>query len=70
MAGVDIKKVQELIGHKSIQLTARYAHVSLEQQLAAVEKLCETSSALERPADTKTDTAANEGLEPLHPTVQ
>jgi len=39
MAGVDIRTVQELIGHKSIVMTIRYAHLSPGHQLASVEKL-------------------------------
>jgi site-specific recombinase XerD len=40
MAGVDLKTVQELMGHKSITMTARYAHLSPEHRAAALEKLC------------------------------
>ncbi len=39
MAGVDLKTAQELMGHKSIQMTCRYAHLAPKPQLAAVEKL-------------------------------
>jgi site-specific recombinase XerD len=28
MAGIDLKTVQELMGHKTIAMTARYAHLS------------------------------------------
>ncbi len=27
MAGVDLRTVQELMGHKTIQMTCRYAHL-------------------------------------------
>jgi hypothetical protein len=33
MAGVDLKTVQELMGHKTIAMTARYAHVAPTHQL-------------------------------------
>ncbi|HEX4381207.1 MAG TPA: site-specific integrase [Candidatus Acidoferrum sp.] len=39
MAGVDLRTVQELLGHKSILMTMRYAHLSPNHKLAAVEKL-------------------------------
>jgi integrase len=44
MAGVDLKTVQELMGHKSITMTARYAHLSPEHRAAALEKLCQPSA--------------------------
>lgn len=39
MAGVDLRTVQELLGHKSIQTTMRYAHLSKGHVHAAVERL-------------------------------
>jgi site-specific recombinase XerC len=39
MAGVDIRTVQELMGHKTIAATIRYAHLAPKRSLAAVEKL-------------------------------
>jgi site-specific recombinase XerD len=39
MAGVDLRSVQELMGHKTIQMTCRYAHLAPAHQLAAVRKL-------------------------------
>jgi site-specific recombinase XerD len=39
MAGVDIRSVQELMGHKSILMTMRYAHLSPAHQKANLEKL-------------------------------
>jgi site-specific recombinase XerD len=39
MAGVDLRTVQELAGHKNISMTCRYAHLAQGHQQAAVETL-------------------------------
>ncbi|HVG27634.1 MAG TPA: site-specific integrase [Acidobacteriaceae bacterium] len=39
MAGVDLRTVQELAGHKTIFMTVRYAHLAPEHNQAAIEKL-------------------------------
>ncbi len=39
MADVDIRTVAELMGHESIQMTMRYAHLAPEHKLVAVERL-------------------------------
>lgn len=44
MAGVDIRTVQELLGHKTLTMTLRYAHLSPAHNLAAVERLCNTQN--------------------------
>jgi site-specific recombinase XerD len=56
MAGVDLRTVQQLMGHKTIQMTCRYAHLAPEHQLAAVERLCETDDAQEMATDTRSST--------------
>jgi site-specific recombinase XerD len=60
MAGVDLRTVQELMGHKTIQMTVRYAHLAPKHQLAAVERLCDTGAAQNEPTDTKTSTSPSE----------
>lgn len=39
MAGVDLRTVAELLGHKKIQMTMRYAHLAPQHKLDAVNKL-------------------------------
>jgi site-specific recombinase XerD len=57
MVGVDIRTVQELMGHKTIGMTVRYAHLAPKHTLAAMERL---DAPTEQPTDTTTDT---KGLE-------
>lgn len=42
MAGVSIKEIQELAGHKTITMSARYAHLSPERSASASERLVST----------------------------
>jgi integrase len=39
MAGVDLKTVQELLGHKSFEMTLRYAHLSPDHKKTALDVL-------------------------------
>ena len=55
MAGVDLRTVQELMGHKTITMTLRYAHLSPAHQLDAVQRLNR------KPTDTATDTTPDGG---------
>ena len=57
MAGVDIRTVQELMGHKTISMTVRYAHLAPQHRLAAVERLDAPTAGS---SDTTTDTAPSE----------
>jgi integrase len=43
MAGVDLRTVQELMGHKTIAMTARYAHLAPEHLRSAVNKLAKSA---------------------------
>jgi integrase len=61
MAGVDLRTVQEAMGHKTIQVTVRYAHLAPKHQLAALERLCETDGALDGATATRTATNADSG---------
>lgn len=53
MAGVDIFAVQEILGHKSIEMTRRYSHLSPRHKRVAVDAL---ENALGNKMDTKMDT--------------
>jgi site-specific recombinase XerD len=55
MTGVDLRTVQELLGHKTIAMTVRYSHLAPKHTLAAVERL---DAPTEQSTDTTTDTAA------------
>ena len=50
MAGVDLRIVQELAGHKDIKMTVRYAHLAPAHKLAAVDRLAEYRKEQERAA--------------------
>ena len=50
MAGVDLRTVADLMGHATIQMTMRYAHLAPEHKLDAVERLLSVNT------DTNTDT--------------
>jgi site-specific recombinase XerD len=60
MAGVDLRTVQELMGHKTIAMTCRYAHLAPSHKLAAVERLSATAPRQKTVTDTGTDTDAME----------
>jgi site-specific recombinase XerD len=62
MAGVDIRTVQELLGHKTIAMTVRYSHLAPKHTLAAVERL-------DAPHDGPTDTTTDTGVS-AEPTTQ
>ena len=54
MAGVDLRAVQELLGHKTIAMTVRYAHLSPGHQLDAVQRLNQTPTGTTTGTDTAT----------------
>jgi site-specific recombinase XerD len=67
MAGVDIRTVQELLGHKTISMTVRYSHLAPKHTLAAVERLDGPTG---EPTDTTTDTSAIPPTAPEVPVLQ
>lgn len=62
MAGVDLRTVQELMGHKTIQMTVRYAHLAPQHRLAAVQRLCDTDAGQKASSDPRTDTGLKSPL--------
>lgn len=57
MAGVDLRTVQELMGHKSIEMTVRYSHLAPKHTLAAVERLTASEPANATGTTTSTGTS-------------
>jgi site-specific recombinase XerD len=55
MIGVDLRTVQELMGHKDISMTVRYSHLTPKHTLAAVELLAGGVSEVPTGTTTSTD---------------
>jgi integrase len=60
MNGVDLKTVQELLGHANLTMTLRYSHLAPAHQAKAVKIL---DTAYQTATDTKTDTVGNPSKE-------
>jgi integrase len=61
MDGVDIRTVQELMGHKTITITMKYSHLSPGHQMDAVQRLVKPQNAVQ--TDTTTDTEQKKHLD-------
>ena len=59
MAGVDLRTVAELLGHRTLQMVMRYSHLAPEHQASAVDRLVKS----ENQRDTKSDTEASSAKE-------
>ena len=72
MAGVGLRATQDALGHKSVAMTVRYAHLDPDFLLNVVEKLVPQPSAVTstEPTDTTTDTSAFSSVEPQPTHVQ
>lgn len=53
MAGVDLRTVAELMGHSSIQMTMRYAHLAPQHNRAAVDRLVSLSDSRQIPTKSR-----------------
>lgn len=51
MAGVDLRTIAELLGHRTLQMVMRYSHLAPEHQVSAVERLVKAG----RRRDTRSD---------------
>ena len=58
MAGVDIRTVQEIMGHKTLAMTMRYSHLSGEHLSRAIGRISE--GVIPEVTDTKTDKPEND----------
>jgi integrase len=56
MAGVDLRTVAELLGHRTLQMVMRYSHLAPAHQASAVDRLVSAG----KQKDTKWDTGASE----------
>lgn len=63
MKGVDIRTVAQLLGHRTLQMVMRYAHLSQSHELAAVERLCNTDQEDVKRSDTRSDTSGKVNLQ-------
>jgi hypothetical protein len=53
-AGVDLRTVQELMGHKTIAMTVRYSHLAPAHRREAVERLVRAASQTSKPTEADT----------------
>lgn len=60
MAGVDLRTVVELLGHKTLQMVMRYAHLATEHQASAVDRLVPSEGRMV----TKSATGKSEAIRP------
>jgi len=57
MAGVDLRTVGELLGHRTAQMTLRYSHLAPEHTASAVDRISTVVSTTVAPATVSTGTA-------------
>jgi len=58
MAGVDLRTVAELLGHRTLQMVMRYSHLAGEHQAAAVARLVDVGDKKRIRSNTESPEAA------------
>ena len=66
MSGATLKEIQELAGHKTIQMSARYAHLNPAHKLAAVERIAKPAIGIPPAADEKPNSHQNSHQAKMH----
>lgn len=66
MARVDLRTVQELMGHKSIEMTVRDSHLAPKHTLAAVEQLVAKNDATGAVTASEVKSAQSESPSAIH----
>lgn len=69
MAGVDLRTIADLMGHQTIQMTMRYAHLAPAHQRSAVEQLVVVQKATQRKARTAKGSGKSGSGTPAVPTA-
>jgi hypothetical protein len=67
MAGASIREIQELAGHKTITMSARYSHLSPEHRQSVVERI---ASGAGRPQAPKNTTGTKTGTRQKRPLAE
>jgi integrase len=63
MAGVNLRTVAELLGHRTLQMVMRYSHLAPEHPASAVDRLVKAEDGRGTKADTGRILAAKAGTE-------
>jgi site-specific recombinase XerD len=53
MAGVDLRTVAELLGHRTLQMVMRYSHLAPEHQASMADRLVSFGNRRDTTADTE-----------------